>query len=118
MKLLLELRSVTWRKIESRVVKFLESFSNINVVELGSGTGFMALLMALKGYDDTLVDYSELALRRAKETLVISVLIPSLLKLMCYSLARNYFSRFDVSLSFGLVNIQWEYNVSKSSCAP
>ena len=98
-----EFSSLLWKKIEHRILKLFSSFSGLKVIELGSGIGTMSLLMALKGCDVTLVDYSRYALKRAKDLFGQFGVSPRLVEADILALPKAFYGEFDVSLSLGLV---------------
>ena len=96
-------RSGRWQKIDKRVQNHFGSFKGLKVVELGSGRGTESLLMALNGADVSLIDNSRTALVKAKELFNSYNLEP-----VCYcqditTLDKEFFSRYDISMSFGVV---------------
>jgi 2-polyprenyl-3-methyl-5-hydroxy-6-metoxy-1,4-benzoquinol methylase len=86
-----------------KVAKYFGSFKGLEVIELGSGMGTQSLLMALKGAKVTLVDFSEVALRKAKELFKEFGLNPTCCKFDIFNLDSNFFGKFDISMSFGTV---------------
>jgi 2-polyprenyl-3-methyl-5-hydroxy-6-metoxy-1,4-benzoquinol methylase len=95
--------SSRWKKITERVKKHFGSFKDLNVVELGSGSGVESLLTALQGANVTLVDYSKTALTRAKALFSSYNLNPICCNQSIFNLDDRFFSSFDISMSFGLV---------------
>ncbi|MCD6228607.1 MAG: class I SAM-dependent methyltransferase [Candidatus Omnitrophica bacterium] len=61
-----EISSFCWRKIEKRILKNYRSFKVLDVIEIRVGRGENALLMGLKGANITILDYSEVALDKAR----------------------------------------------------
>jgi SAM-dependent methyltransferase len=62
-----EAATTRWRKLHAVLTRELGSLSRKKVLEIGSGIGTYAALLAKEGSDVTLLDYSPAALRRAKE---------------------------------------------------
>lgn len=59
--------------------------------------------MSLRGANVTLLDYSEVALKRAKELYNFFDLEPNTVKADIFNLNSQFLMKFDISLSFGLV---------------
>jgi len=97
-----ETRSVLWEKAESRILKLFGSFEGLEAVELGSGIGTMSLIMALRGCNVTLVDYSEYALKRARQLFDCFGIDARLVRADALCLSDDFHSSFDISMSFGL----------------
>jgi 2-polyprenyl-3-methyl-5-hydroxy-6-metoxy-1,4-benzoquinol methylase len=97
-----ELSSISWQKIESIVAKTFKSFSGIEVIELGSGRGEHALLMALQGAQVTLCDYSDAALEKAEMLFSRFNCEAKYVKADIFYLPSSLKERFDISMSFGL----------------
>lgn len=97
------LLSGRWKKIEKRIKKHFGSFKGLNTVELGSGRGTESLLIALRGAKVTLVDFSEIALMKAREMFKPFGLSPNCYKADILNLDQNFFQKFDISMSFGTV---------------
>lgn len=95
--------SARTKKIEIKVQKYFGSFKGLKVIELGSGMGTQSLLMGLKGAEVTLVDFSEVALAKAKELFKEFGLSPNCCKSDIFNLDSNFFGKFDISMSFGTV---------------
>lgn len=60
-------KGILWQRIEKAVLKELASFEKLEIIEIGAGLGTYAALMARRGACVTVLDYSEVALRRAHE---------------------------------------------------
>lgn len=97
-----ELSSLRWNKIEQRTIKRFGRISGLEVVEIGSGRGEVSALMALKGADVTLMDYSEPALDKAASLYKNIGIKANFIKCDIMNLPENFLNRFDISMSFGL----------------
>jgi 2-polyprenyl-3-methyl-5-hydroxy-6-metoxy-1,4-benzoquinol methylase len=98
-----ELSSVRWKKIEERIISKYGSLKGLNVVEIGSGRGEVSTLLALKGASITLIDYSDIALDRAKALLKNIGVTANFINADIMDIPQNLFNGFDISMSFGLV---------------
>lgn len=97
-----ELSSLRWRKIEKRVIDKYRSFKGLDVIEIGAGRGENALLMGLRGANVTLLDYSELALEKAKSLFSDFNCKAQFIKADVFDIPNNLLNNFDISMSFGL----------------
>lgn len=86
-----------------KIAKYFGSFKGLEVIELGSGMGTQSLLMASKGAKVTLVDFSEIALRKAKELFKEFGLSPRCCRFNILNLDSDFLGKFDISMSFGTV---------------
>lgn len=93
---------IRWQRIESLVLKKFGSFSDLKVIELGAGLGTNACLMASKGANVTVLDYSDEALRQAKLFFKANGQKARFVKADILNLSKNLLNKFDVSCSFGL----------------
>jgi len=100
--LLLEEKSVRWRRIEERVRRAFGTFEGQRVVEIGSGAGTNAALMALRGASVTLLDYSEGALARARQFFERNGVSAKSRRADALALPPDLVGAFDISMSFGL----------------
>ncbi len=97
-----ELNTVTWKKIEKEVIKRYGGFRGLKVIELGSGRGSISLIMGLKGADVTLMDYSDVALKRAQHFFDEFNCKVKLINSDVLNLPIETMGQFDISMSFGL----------------
>ncbi len=95
--------SICWKKMEQTVLKEFGSFKGLNVLEIGSGGGTRGLLFALRGSNVTVLDYSKKALIRAKEFYKRQGITVKTIHADALHLPKNLHNKFDVSLSFGLI---------------
>lgn len=98
-----ELSSIRWKKIEERIISRYGSLRELNVVEIGSGRGEVSALMALKRASITLIDYSDIALDRAKTLFKNIGVTANFINADIRNIPRNLLNTFDISMSFGLV---------------
>src|SRR5258708_24368079 len=61
-----EEHSIRWKRVERAVLKTFGTFDNLEVIEIGAGSGTYAALMAKRGAHVTILDYSEGALERGR----------------------------------------------------
>ncbi|MBU0672736.1 MAG: class I SAM-dependent methyltransferase [Candidatus Margulisbacteria bacterium] len=97
-----EEHSIRWQRTEKAVVKQFGSFNGLKVIELGAGVGTNAALMAKRGAKITILDYSEGALRRAREFFERNGLSAEFIKQDALLLPANLLGKYDISMSFGL----------------
>lgn len=100
--LLKEENGIRWQRIEKRVIEDFGSFVGLRVVEIGSGAGTNAALMAKRGAHVTVLDYSEKALQRAREFFERNGLSAEYIQQDALALPDELLGRFDVCMSFGL----------------
>ncbi len=97
-----ELSSLRWKKIERKIIDKYSSFKGLKVIEVGSGRGEISAIMALKGADITLLDYSEQALGEARSLFARLGLEANYIKCDVMNVSGNVLNKFDISMSFGL----------------
>jgi 2-polyprenyl-3-methyl-5-hydroxy-6-metoxy-1,4-benzoquinol methylase len=95
--------SARTKKIDMRIKEHFGSFEDLEVIELGSGTGSQSLVMALKGARVTLVDRADEALNVATKFFKKFGLTPTCIKADMFNLDGSFTGKFDVSMSFGTV---------------
>jgi len=105
--LMKEESGIRWQRIEKIVLQEFGDFKDLKVIELGAGTGTNAALMAKKGAKITLLDYSASALERARELFERNGLSAEFIKQDALSLPTNLPNKFDICMSFGLVEHFW-----------
>ena len=96
------LASVCWKKIENIVISRYGSLENLKVIEIGSGRGEMSSLMASKGARARLLDYSSIALERARVLFNNLNLQADFILADCLDMPIELLGKFDISMSFGL----------------
>ncbi|MBT7703782.1 methyltransferase domain-containing protein [Candidatus Peregrinibacteria bacterium] len=97
-----EENSIRWQRIEKIVLKNLGSFKGLKVIEVGAGAGTNAALMAKRGAEVTILDYSELAIKRSREFFKRNKLKAKFIQQDALNLPKELMSKYDISLSFGL----------------
>ncbi len=97
-----EISSLRWRKIEKRILKNYRSFKVLDVIEIRVGRGENALLMGLKGANITILDYSEVALDKARLLFSHFNCKARFIKADVFDLPKYLMNSFDISMSFGL----------------
>lgn len=95
-------KGVLWQRIEKVVLKELASFEKLEIIEIGAGLGTYAALMARRGASVTILDYSEVALRRAREFFDRNGLTARFVKHNALSLPGELLHKYDIAMSFGL----------------
>jgi 2-polyprenyl-3-methyl-5-hydroxy-6-metoxy-1,4-benzoquinol methylase len=94
--------SIRWRRIGERIRTRFGRFQGLHVIEIGAGAGTNAAAMAKRGASVTLLDYSQLALARAREFFDANELLADFVEANALELPPELAGRFDVSMSFGL----------------
>ncbi|MDP3013766.1 MAG: class I SAM-dependent methyltransferase [Candidatus Subteraquimicrobiales bacterium] len=84
------------------MLKEFNSFDNLKVIEIGAGAGTNAALMAKRGARVTVLDYSEGALKRAREYFKRNGLSAKFIKQDALLLPADLHGKYDISMSFGL----------------
>jgi 2-polyprenyl-3-methyl-5-hydroxy-6-metoxy-1,4-benzoquinol methylase len=97
-----ELSSVRWKKIEKKIISCYGTFKDLNIIEIGSGRGEVAAVMALKGARLSLLDYSQVALDKARILFNILGISATFINADAFNIPRNLLNSFDISMSFGL----------------
>lgn len=97
-----EENAIRWQRIERIVSNEFGSFRNLNILELGAGVGTYAALMAMRGGNVTILDYSEEALERSHAFFKTNALKVKYIKEDALSLPSELHNRYSISMSFGL----------------
>lgn len=94
--------SIRWQRIESVVLEKFGSFKNLKVIEIGAGTGTNAALMAKRGAEVTVLDYSKKALERSQTFFERHKIEATFLLQDALNLDSSLLKKYDLSMSFGL----------------
>lgn len=97
-----ELASLRWKKIEDNILAKYGSFQGLKVIEVGSGRGEIASLMALRGARVSLLDYSTIALEKAGILFKNLGLDADFILADVMNIPEELMGKFDISMSFGL----------------
>ena len=97
-----ERKTVRWRKIDRHIVKAFGSFTSLNVIEIGAGSGTYSALMASLGAHVTLLDYSENAINVAREFFMEADLPATFICDDALRMSSGRYEQYDVAMSFGL----------------
>lgn len=98
-----EFASIRWKKIENNILAKYGSFKGLRVIEVGSGRGEISSLMAIKGARVSLLDYSSIALERARTLFENLGLDADFIIADAMNVPKELLGKFDISMSFGLV---------------
>ncbi len=79
-----------------------KNFNKLKIIEIGSGIGTNSVLMAKRGADITVLDYSEKALLRSNEFFRRNGLNVEFIYEDALKLPKSLYGQFDISMSFGL----------------
>lgn len=101
-ELAVEESSIRWQRIEQIVRTHLGGIEGRRVIEIGAGAGTNAALMAKRGAQVTLLDYSERALVRARDFFANNDLRCELVQANALALLPQLCAQFDIAMSFGL----------------
>jgi len=93
--------TIRWKNIERIVEDKVGTFNNLKVLEIGAGLGTYSALMAKKGADVAVLDYSEKALSRASEFFANNGVSVELLYADALHLPLTELNKYDISMSFG-----------------
>ncbi len=96
-----------WALIYRKVIDTFQKFENLNVIELGCGSGKVSLLFSLLGAKATLVDYNEKQLSSAKFAHKHFGLNPRIIKGNILNLSEEVRGKYDVAMSFGTAEHFW-----------
>jgi SAM-dependent methyltransferase len=94
--------SIRWQRIEERVLARFGGFEGIRAIEIGAGSGTNAAVMARRGASVTVLDYSDLALARARELFDANGLQADFVEANALELPDEVRGGFDIAMSFGL----------------
>jgi len=97
-----EENGIRWQRLEQIALRKFGKLDGLRVIEIGAGAGTNAALMARRGANVTILDYSEAALRRAMEFFRRINLTAELVCQDVLSLPADLLGRYDISMSFGL----------------
>ena len=92
---------IHWQEMEKRVQEKYGTFKDLKVIEIGSGRGEVALLMALKGAKVTLLDFSPVALEKAASLFGHFNCKATFMKEDVFNMPQSMFGNYDISMSFG-----------------
>lgn len=94
---------VRGRKIFAYIDKYLGSGQGIKTIEVGSGSGVYSFILASRGAQAALMDYSHEALLLAEKNFSFRGLRASFLRLDALSDISGLHGQFDAAMSFGTV---------------
>jgi threonine dehydrogenase-like Zn-dependent dehydrogenase len=97
-----EEHSIRWRRMKGVACQEFGSFAGLKVIEIGAGLGTCAALMARHGASVTILDYSDEALRRAREFFDRINLPAEFIKQDALALPAEQIGVYNISMSFGL----------------
>ncbi len=98
-----EAATLRWQKIKKVLLQEFKTLQNLEVLEIGSGIGTYAALLAREGAKATLLDYSPEALIRAKEFFASNQLKVTTVQGDALNLPpKLHKKKFDISISIGL----------------
>ncbi len=103
--LALEQHRVRWRRIEQIVLDKFGSFSGLNCIEIGAGSGHYSMLFARRGAKVTLIDYSKESSEFCKTIFNDQGFTSDQVKFVlmdALKLDSLFLGKFDVSMSFGV----------------
>lgn len=100
--LLKEENSIRFQRIEKKIAERFKSLKGLKAIEIGAGAGTNAALLAKRGLDITILDYSESALSRSREMFARNNLKAEFIYKNALNLSSDLLGKFDVSMSFGL----------------
>ena len=101
-KLAQEENTIRWQRLERIVLNTFGAFDGLRVIEIGAGAGTNAALMAKRGAQVTLLDYSPAALDRGQEFFVRNGLTVNVVCADALALPADLPGHFDIAMSFGL----------------
>lgn len=97
-----EERSARWPRILDEVITFFGDIKHLDVIEIGAGRGSVAALMAKRGANVTILDYSEAAIFRSREFFLRNGLQGKFVKADVLDLPMEIKKGYDIAMSFGL----------------
>lgn len=100
-----EEHSVRWQRIQQIILNKYGSFSGIECIEIGGGSGHYSMLFAKRGARVTILDYSENALEFCRRIFKEQRIPPTQVKCLLMNALKideHCFGKYDVSMSFGV----------------
>ena len=97
-----EERLIRWQRMEAMIIERFGGFEGLSVVEVGAGRGTNAALMAQRGAQVAVLDYSAVAMDRARRLFEEMDKPVEIIQQDALDLPQSVRGRFDVSMSFGL----------------
>jgi SAM-dependent methyltransferase len=97
-----EERLIRWKRMEAMVLDRFGSFEGLTAIESGAGRGTNAALMARRGANVTVLDYSDAAMERARRLFEQLELPVEFVRHDALDLPPSIEGKFDLSMSFGL----------------
>ncbi len=94
--------SMVYERMEKILLDKFGSLKGLKVVEVGAGRGVCSALLAKKGAEIYILDYSENALQQSRNFFVHNGLEAHFINSNALDLKSDLLSNFDISLSFGL----------------
>jgi 2-polyprenyl-3-methyl-5-hydroxy-6-metoxy-1,4-benzoquinol methylase len=101
-KLAQEENCIRWQRLEHIVQHEFGKFDGLRVIEIGAGAGTNAALMAKRGAQVTILDYSEAALKRSQEFFARNSVSAQMICQNALALPSDMQGQYDVAMSFGL----------------
>ena len=100
--LTVEEHGIRWRRIEEIVLKEFRTFNGLKVIEIGAGAGTNSALMAKRGANVAVLDYSKNAINQSRIFFERNRLKADFIEQDALSLTNNLLNQYDISMSFGL----------------
>jgi len=104
-QLTLEEHRVRWQRIQEMILNKYGTFSGLECIEIGAGSGGYSILFSRSGARVTILDYSEKALTLCKQIFekqgILSTQVNFLL-MDALKIDEHLFGKFDISMSFGV----------------
>lgn len=97
-----EEKGPVWRSIEQIILSHFDDFKDLKTIEIGGGMGTYSALMAKKGAEVTILDYSQESLKKSKKFFDALGLKANYICQDALALADTLIGTFDVSMSFGV----------------
>ena len=104
-QLALEEHRVRWQRIHQIILEKYGSFSGLNCIEIGAGSGHYSMLFAERGANVTVLDYSKEALEFCQAIFRDNEINHNQVQFMhldALKTGEELSNKFDVSMSFGV----------------
>ena len=95
------LNSLEWRRTKKLILDKFGSFKGLKSIEIGAGQGKHSVVLALKGVDVTVLDYSKSALEASKILFKRFNCKGKFILMDALNLDKKLLSKFDISMSYG-----------------
>lgn len=95
-------QELRWIRLNRRILKHFGGYEGLKAIEIGAGSGTYSALMARRGAQVTVLDYSDKALERSAQFFRRHQVDAEMVQANALHFPAELHGRFDLSMSFGL----------------